>query len=72
VVHIDGKAMSLAATGETFVWDMDNTRLDLFRETTPEGRGYLVARDMSGPPYLETAENAGPFVVPDGHINGAR
>jgi signal peptidase I len=68
VVHIDGKPMSLVATGETFVWDDGKTTLDLFRETTGEGRSYLVARDMSGPPYLATAENAGPFTVPDGHI----
>jgi signal peptidase I len=68
VVHIDGKPMGLVATDDVFVWDSGNTTLNLFRETTPEGRSYLVARDMSGPPYLATAENAGPFVVPDGHI----
>lgn len=68
VVHIDGKPMSLTATGEKFPWDMSSTPLDIFRETTPEGRSYLVARDVSGPPYIATAENAGPFVVPDGHV----
>ena len=68
VVHIDGKPMNFVATGEKFLWDMSNTPLDVFRETTPEGRSYLIARDMSAPPYILTAENAGPFTVPAGHI----
>ena len=68
VVHINGKPVSLAATGEKFSWDAGSASLDIFRETTPEGRSYLIARDMSGPPYIETAENAGPFIVPPGHI----
>lgn len=68
VVHIDGKLMSLVATGEQFSWDWSDAPLDIFRETTPEGRSYLIARDMSAPPYVKEAENAGPFTVPEGAI----
>jgi signal peptidase I len=68
VVHIDGSPMKLEATGEEFVWELSGARLSLFRETTGEGQVHLIARDLSAPPYIETAENAGPFVVPAGHI----
>lgn len=68
VVQIDGKPMSLVATNETMRWDMSDTPLSVFRETTPEGHSYSIARDISGPPYMETAENAGPYTVPAGHI----
>jgi len=68
VVHVNGKAMKLEATGKEFLWEMTGARLDLFRETTAEGQAHLIARDMSAPPYMETAENAGPFTVPAGHM----
>jgi signal peptidase I len=68
VVHIDGKPMRLEATGEEFLWEMTGARLALFRETTAQGQVHLIARDISAPPYIETAENAGPFTVPAGHI----
>ena len=62
VVHIDGSPVKLEATSEEFVWEPSGARLALFA-ATGEGQVHLIAGDLSAPPYIETAENAGPFVV---------
>jgi signal peptidase I len=66
-IEIDGTPVTLESTSETIAATIGDGRLQVFRETTPEGRSYRIARDMAGRAF-GSAENAGPYRVPPQHV----
>jgi signal peptidase I len=63
-VLVNGQSMPQAASGKDFK-DLFGNEVEIFKETTPDGRQYEIGLSTANRPVV--ADEAGPFHVPQGH-----